>query len=193
MLEAPIAPPRLPAGCELRLLKADHLQAYKQLRDTMLAGHEDAFTSDAATELARGADSYRSRLGQIQQVPGACLFTLCAWQGPRLLGAVTCEREPRAKVAHQAHLVGMMVADTAQGLGLGRALLWAALRMLQQEPGLEQVLLSVTGSNARAVRLYAGMGFERYGRLQQAIKLPSGDYLDKDLMRLDLRRFTTTP
>lgn len=189
MLESPTAPPRLPEGCELRLLKAEHLPAYKQLRDAMLAGHEDAFTSDAASELARDVDSYRSRLGQIQQEVGPCLFTLGAWRGPQLLGAVTCEREARAKVRHQAHLIGMMVADAAQGLGLGRALLWAALRLLRQEPGIEQVLLSVTSSNARAVRLYASIGFERYGRLARALKLPGGAYLDKDLMCLDLRRF----
>jgi len=184
MIETLPLPP-LPAGSELRLLKAEQLGAYKQLRDTMLAGHEDAFTSDAATELARSAESYRSRLGQ--GTHGACLFTLAAWTGPRMVGAVTCERELRAKVRHQAHLIGMMVADEAQGRGLGRALLYGALRLLQGEAGLEQVLLSVTSSNTRAVRLYAGMGFERYGRLSQAIKLASGDYLDKDLMRLNLR------
>ncbi|HEX2011962.1 MAG TPA: GNAT family N-acetyltransferase [Roseateles sp.] len=178
--------PRLPAGCELRLLKEEQLQAYKTLRDTMLAAHEDAFTSDAAAELVRRAESYRNRLSQ--GPGGGCLFTLTAWAGARLLGAVTAEREPRAKVQHIAHLVGMMVADEAQGQGLGRALLYGALRLLHAEPGLEQVTLSVTSSNARAVALYRQMGFRRYGCLPRAIRLASGDYLDKDLMCLELRR-----
>jgi ribosomal protein S18 acetylase RimI-like enzyme len=181
--------PRLPPGCELRLLKAEQLQAYKDLRDAMLAAHEDAFTSDAATELARDAESYRSRLSL--GAGGANLFTLAAWMGPRLVGAVSCEREPRAKVQHLAHIVGMMVADEVQGLGIGRALLYNALRLLQAEaePALEQATLSVSSSNTRAVALYTQMGFEPYGRLPRALKLPSGEYLDKDLMRLDLRTF----
>jgi ribosomal protein S18 acetylase RimI-like enzyme len=181
-----LAPPRLPPGCDLRLLKAEHLDAYKTLRDGMLAAHEDAFTSDAATELARSADSYRNRLGQIAGTAGAALFTLTAWMGPRLVGAVSCEREPRAKVQHQAHLIGMMVADGVQGQGLGRALLYGTLRLLAAEPTVELLTLSVTSSNTRAIALYASMGFERYGRLARAIKLPSGAYLDKDLMCLNL-------
>jgi ribosomal protein S18 acetylase RimI-like enzyme len=179
--------PRLPPGCELRVLKAEQLQDYKDLRDAMLAAHEEAFTSDAVTELARDAESYRSRLSL--GAGGANLFTLAAWMGPRLVGAVSCEREPRAKVRHLAHIVGMMVADEVQGLGIGRALLYSALRLLQAEPGLEQATLSVSSSNTRAVALYTQLGFEPYGRLPRAIKLPSGDYLDKDLMHLDLRTF----
>lgn len=177
--------PRLPPGCELRLLKAEQLPAYKRLRDAMLAGHESAFTSDAATELARSADSYRVRLGPGGS--GPCLFTLTAWYGAGLVGAVTCERESRAKVRHTAHLVGMMVADDMQGQGLGRALLYGALRLLEREEGLEQVTLTVSSDNAAAVALYTSMGFVRYGRLPRALKLASGRYLDKDLMRLELR------
>lgn len=178
--------PRLPPGCDLRLLKVEHLEAYKALRDGMLAAHEEAFTSDAATELARPADSYRNRIGQLSGAGGTALFTLTAWIGPSLVGAVSCEREPRAKVQHQAHLIGMMVADRVQGLGLGRALLHATLRLVAAEPSVDLLTLSVTRNNHRAVSLYASMGFERYGRLPRAIRLPSGDYLDKDLMYLDL-------
>jgi ribosomal protein S18 acetylase RimI-like enzyme len=176
--------PRLPPGCELRLLREEHLAAYKALRDAMLAAHEDAFTSDAASELARSAESYRSRL--TLGAGGTNLFTIGAWLGPELVGAVSCEREPRAKVRHTAHIVGMMVADAVQGRGIGRALLHSALRMLQAEPGIGLVTLSVTASNRGAAGLYRSMGFQRYGRLPRAIRLPDGRYLDKDLMYLEL-------
>lgn len=178
--------PAAPAGIRLQLLREQDLADYKALRDTMIAAHEDAFTSDAATESQRSAESYRSRIGRGPGGDGTCLFTLCAWQGAQLLGAVSCETETRAKQRHIAHIVGMMVRDECQGRGIGRALLQAALRLLRQEAQLEQVLLSVTRSNAGAVRLYEGLGFARYGSLPQAIKLPSGEYLDKDLMRLRL-------
>ncbi|MCH8857355.1 MAG: GNAT family N-acetyltransferase, partial [Proteobacteria bacterium] len=85
-----------------------------------------------------------------------------------------------------AHLIGMMVADTHRGRGIGRALLAAAITRLRATPGLAQVTLSVTAGNQAAIGLYESQGFERYGRLTDAIRLPDGRRLDKELMRLVL-------
>ena len=168
----------------IRPMLEPDLLGYKALRDAMLAGHPEAFTSDAETESQRDLASYRSRL--TGGSGGATLFTLLALDGPRIAGALTCEREPRRKVQHLAHLVGMMVADTHRGRGIGRALLGAAVARLRATPGLAQVTLSVTSSNRAAVGLYESAGFERYGRLPDAIRLPDGRRLDKDLMLLRL-------
>lgn len=173
------------AECRLRLLTQADLVAYKALRDAMLAGHPGAFTSDAQTELLRDADSYRSRLCGGDH--GANLLTLVAWSGTRLAGAVSCEHQARLKVRHIAHVVGMMVADDLQGCGIGQRLLTQALRLLQGEPSLDLVTLSVTANNTSAARLYQRCGFTRYGRLPGAIKLPDGQLLDKDLMSRRLR------
>ena len=166
----------------IRPMLEPDLLAYKALRDAMLSAHPDAFTSDAETEGQRDLTSYRSRLAG-----GNTLFTLVALDGPRLVGALTCEREPRRKVQHVAHLIGMMVADTHRGRGIGRALLAATLVRLQAVPDLAQVTLSVTASNRAAVGLYESHGFVRYGCLPDAIRLPDGRRLDKALMvrRLD--------
>lgn len=160
------------------------LLAYKALRDAMLAGHPEAFTSDAETERLRDLASYRSRLAG--GANGNTMFTLLALDGTRVIGALTCEREPRRKVQHIAHLVGMMVADTHRGRGIGRALLAGAIARLQATAGLAQVTLSVTASNRAAIGLYESVGFTRYGRLPDAIRLPDGRRLDKDLMLLRL-------
>lgn len=165
-------------------MQAD-LVAYKTLRDGMLAGHPGAFTSDAQTELQRDANSYRNRLSGAGG--GANLFTLVAWSGTRMVGAVSCEHEARVKVRHIAHVVGMMVADDQQGCGIGQRLLTQALRLLQGEPALDLVTLSVTSNNAVALRLYERCGFTRYGRLPGALKMPDGELLDKDLMSRRLR------
>ena len=156
------------------------LPAYKQLRDLMLAQHPEAFTSDALTEMRRDATSYRGRLPG--GANGSCLFTLVVERGGQLLGAISCEREPRAKVRHIAHVAGMMVRPDAQGHGLGRLLMESALALLQRQEGLLLVTLSVTHGNAPAVALYEKLGFTRYGRLECAIRLPDGKFLDKDLM-----------
>ena len=81
----------------------------------------------------------------------------------------------------------MMVSDGLHGRGVGRQLLQRALMMLEGEPVLELVTLSVTASNLAAVRLYESCGFIRYGRLMGAIKLPDGRLVDKDLMSRRLR------
>ncbi|MDR7295950.1 ribosomal protein S18 acetylase RimI-like enzyme [Pelomonas aquatica] len=166
----------------IRPMREPDLLAYKALRDAMLAGHPEAFTSDAETESQRDLASYRSRL-----TGGGTLFTLLALDGGRVIGALTCEREARRKVQHIAHLVGMMVADTHRGRGIGRALLADAVARMQALPDLAQVTLTVTAGNRAAVGLYESVGFERYGRLPDAIRLPDGRRLDKDLMHLRLR------
>src|SRR6218665_647092 len=131
--------------CQIRLLRETDLPAYKALRDAMLARHPEAFTSDAETELQRDADSYRSRLSG--GAGGGSLFTLTAWLDGRMVGAISAEHEARMKVRHIAHIVGMMVADEWHGRGIGRLLLDRALRLLEGEPRLELVTLSVTASN----------------------------------------------
>lgn len=168
----------------IRPMLEPDLLGYKALRDAMLAGHPEAFTSDAEAESRRDIASYRSRLAG--GCNGGTLFTLLALDGSRVIGALTCEREPRRKVQHLAHLVGMMVADTHRGRGIGRALLASTLTRLRATAGLAQVTLSVTSSNRAAVGLYESMGFTRYGRLTDAIRLPDGRQLDKDLMLLRL-------
>jgi ribosomal protein S18 acetylase RimI-like enzyme len=174
-----------PADCQIRLLGQADLQAYKELRDAMLARHPDAFTSDAESELQRDAASYHNRLSGGNG--GANLFTLVAWSGSAMVGAVSCEHETRIKVQHLAKLEGMMVSDAWQGQGIGGRLMAQALQMLRTESRLEQVTLTVTSSNLVAVRLYQRFGFSQYGCLPDAIRLPDGVKLAKDLMRLGLR------
>lgn len=168
----------------IRLMQEPDLLAYKALRDTMLATHPEAFTSDAETEGRRDIASYRNRLSG--GAKGSTLFTLVALDGRRLVGAITCEREPRRKVQHQAHLIGMMVADSHRGRGIGRQLLIQAIARLRATPGLAQVTLSVTSGNRAAIGLYEGQGFVRYGSLPDAIRLDDGRAFAKDLMHLRL-------
>ena len=163
-----------------RLVPAD-LPAYKELRDEVLAAHPEAFTSDAAPE--RSHESYLSRLGLDRPEGGE--FTLGAWQGERLIGAVSCERDPRGKVRHIGHVIGMMVRGDAQGLGIGRALLDACIEACRAAQGLLMLTLTVTAGNASAVHLYERAGFERCGRLERAICV-DGVYHAKDQMTLSL-------
>jgi ribosomal protein S18 acetylase RimI-like enzyme len=167
-------------GVRLRALGADDLPQYKALRDAMLALHPEAFTSDAQDELPKPASSYLSRLG-----PQAGQFTLGAWAGERLVGAISCERDARRKVAHIVHVIGMMVLPHARRHGVGSTLLRTLIERARGVSGVEMVTLSVTANNSAAKSLYERAGFERYGCLRGAVKL-ANSRLDKDLMVLRL-------
>jgi ribosomal protein S18 acetylase RimI-like enzyme len=166
----------------IRALGDADLEAYKALRDHALAHHEEAFTSDAVTEAQRTAQSYRARLGSDPQGN----FTLGAWRGDHLVGAISCERDPRSKVRHLGHIVGTMVRSDQQGQGVGRALLDALIARANADDELHQLTLTVTASNRAAVRLYESAGFTRYGRLPRATRV-AGRFFDKDLMLLNLK------
>jgi ribosomal protein S18 acetylase RimI-like enzyme len=171
------------AEVSVRRLAADDAVAYKRLRDEMLDGFPDAFTSDAETERAKPAAAYLTRFA----TPGdPARFTLGAWSAQRLVGAISCERDERLKVRHIGHIVGMMVRPQTQGQGVGRALLNACIAHACTLAEIELLTLSVTSSNASAIALYERAGFTRYGQLPHAIKVGS-DYLGKDLMVLALR------
>jgi ribosomal protein S18 acetylase RimI-like enzyme len=170
----------MPDTFTLKRLIGDDLPQYKSLRDTMLALHPEAFTSDVRDEQSKPASSYHARLG-----PQPGQFTLGAWIGDKLVGAITCERDTRRKVTHIVHLIGMMVLPEARGHGIGRELLRAFIAATTELTDVELVTLSVTATNGPASALYEQAGFKRYGRLPNAIKI--GDsYLDKDLMVLEL-------
>ncbi|MDH4062438.1 MAG: GNAT family N-acetyltransferase [Aquincola sp.] len=163
------------------LVDAD-LPAYKALRDHALAHHEEAFTSDAATEARRTAGSYAGRLGR----EGDDSFTLGAFRGDRLVGAITCERDPRIKVRHIGHVVGTMVHADEHRRGVGAALLDALIARASADDALQQLTLTVTAGNGAAERLYARAGFVRYGTLSRAIRV-GNRFHDKHHMLLTLR------
>jgi RimJ/RimL family protein N-acetyltransferase len=173
----------MPDTVDVRRLRALELADYKALRDTMLAAHPDAFTSDAAAESTKPAQGYLARLGLDRPQGGQ--FTLGAWDGNDLVGAVSCERDMRSKVRHVGHVIGMMVADRAAGRGIGRALLQACIAEARAADGLEMLTLSVSAGNGPAEHLYQSAGFVRYGILPRAVKL-GGRYHDKHLMVLTL-------
>jgi ribosomal protein S18 acetylase RimI-like enzyme len=151
----------------VRPLREADLRAYKALRDEMLAAHPDAFTSDAETEVAKPAVVYLGRLGDERGDGGH--FLLGAFAGGELVGAIGCDRDPRAKVHHLAHVIGMMVRPAWRGRAVGRALLESAMARAQAA-GVQALTLTVTVGNEAAEGLYESMGFRRYGVLEDALR-----------------------
>jgi ribosomal protein S18 acetylase RimI-like enzyme len=79
----------------------------------------------------------------------------------------------------------MFTHEASRGLGIGRALVRAALQEAGERPGVQVVTLTVTEGNAPAVGLYQSFGFQTFGVEPMAIATPAG-FLSKVHMWLKL-------
>ena len=178
-------------AARLRRLQPADLGAYKALRDEALRLHPEAFTSDHETESARAPESYLGRLGLGEPLGGSFLLGAFVEENgvERLVGSVGLERETRNKTRHIAWLIAMMVLPEYTGRGIGRTLLEACVAEARRAEGLRMIVLSVTASSERVVRLYERAGFERYGLVPRAVRIVEGRterYFDKAQMLLML-------
>lgn len=94
-------------------------------------------------------------------------------------------RETRTKNRHKTVVFGMFVAPEHRRRGVGSALLAHAIAEARAQRGVEQLVLTVTASNASARALYARHGFRSFGVEPRAIRV-DGRYFDKDHMILFL-------
>ncbi len=166
----------------IRRLLPDDAQSYCAIRLEALASHPDAFTSSVEEERATAKTWSRERLMQRE---GHAM--LGAFVGDELVGTAGLARRPRAKERHIADFFGMYVAPRHARRRIGRRLVDAGIAEALAWPGLEQIVLSVTRSNARARQLYLDAGFVTFGIEHRAVKV--GDaYYDKEHMVLFLER-----
>jgi ribosomal protein S18 acetylase RimI-like enzyme len=88
-----------------------------------------------------------------------------------LAGTAGLGRERRAKNRHKATLFGMYVAPEYGRQGVGAALVGAVIAAARRSAGVEQVVLTVTETNAAALGLYASLGFRAFGVEPRAIRV----------------------
>ncbi|NNK15937.1 MAG: GNAT family N-acetyltransferase [Sulfitobacter sp.] len=100
----------------------------------------------------------------------------------RLLGFVIARRGGVARLRHTADIGPLYVSMTAQGRGLGRALMQAALDTLTGQ-GLKQVELTVDETNTAAVGLYKDLGFTAFGRRPRSVIVNGIDRTDILMIR----------
>lgn len=116
-------------------------------------------------------------------------FTLGAFSGDVLLGIVSLDRDPRAKLRHKALVSRMFVDPAGAGRGIGKALLDEVIARALTLDGLRQLYLTVLDRNERARALYAAAGFQKYAHEPGAVCI-EGEYLDEWQMVLVLERQT---
>jgi ribosomal protein S18 acetylase RimI-like enzyme len=165
---------------EIRRLRPADAVAYRELPLRGLREHPDAFTSSYEEEVDKPLDAILARLGD-----GAREAVYGAFDAGALVGVVGIGREPRAKNRHKATVFGMYVAPERAGRGIGRRLLQRVVDEAMRMDGLDQLILTVTQSNAAARALYEKSGFRSFGVEPRAICV--GDtHFDKNHMILFL-------
>jgi RimJ/RimL family protein N-acetyltransferase len=155
---------------------------YRVLRLRALKESPEAFGSSYEETVEESLAVMARRISANPAAPDN--FALGAFD-PALIGMIGFFREPRGKTRHKGGIWGMYVVREAQGRGVGRALLEAAIAEARRIQGLEQIGLYVVSGNQVACHLYRSFGFEVYGVERHALKI--GDqYYDEDLMVLRL-------
>lgn len=145
-------------GLTVRRLLPEDAPAYRAARLAALIESPAAFFTRADEYARVPLAEVAARLG-----PGEDALTLGAFLGDELVGMVTLAREERRSRRHRAGLTGMAVLRRAQGHGVGRALLHAAIARARAMPGVSSLHLSVMETQAAARRLYASAGFTVWG------------------------------
>lgn len=157
---------------------------YRRVRLRALEEHPEAFRSSADEEAAKPLSWWQDRLAA-RETSNASFFG--AWSlGRELIGTAGLIFETRPKTRHTAKIVGMYVAPEHTGRGVGEHLLAACVGFARADPTMEFLYLTVTNTNAGAIRLYERGGFQAYGCEPGSMKIGLRAF-DKLLMSLSLR------
>ena len=168
---------------EIRRLAPADAPAYRALRLRGLAEHPDAFNSSADAEAAKPLSAVETRIAA--DSPDVVFG---AFFGGVLAGVVGLARESREKNRHKATVFGMCVAPELARRGIARALLRHLVATAQQDPGIEQLVLTVTHSNVPARSLYESEGFRSFGIEPRAIRVADRYYDKNHMMRFMAQR-----
>jgi RimJ/RimL family protein N-acetyltransferase len=173
----------MPAVSIAPLTPAD-VAAYRHVRLRALAEHPESFRSNAEEEAAKPLAWWNERLAPREQSRATFLG---AWTEARqLVGTAGLLFETRRTTRHTASLVGMYVMPEHAGRGIGTGLLGACIGCARADPHLEIVYLTVTATNAAAIRLYERSGFVVYGREPRSMRIGERTF-DKLMMALAIR------
>ena len=134
-------------------------------------------TSDAW----RSVSEERRYLRALKRYADAAVFV--AEDAGQLVGRLSLARDPHPASHHVADL-GILVAASHRGRGIGRALLEQAVAWAR-DAGVSKIELHVFPWNEPALRLYESFGFEREG-LRRRHYRRDGEVVDAILMAYHL-------
>jgi ribosomal protein S18 acetylase RimI-like enzyme len=148
------------------LLRAEDIEMIRQVRLEALKNHPENFGADYDHEAGQPLEWWLRRMG------GGTSFGV--WIDGELAGLTVFARQTEKKHAHQGVIGAVYVRPQYRGRGVGDTLMKAALE--EAEKHVEHVTLTVTESNAGAIRLYERNGFKVIGRMPASIRVDGKDH-----------------
>lgn len=115
-----------------------------------------------------------------------CELLLVAEVSRRIVGNIDFHTNKRRRLSHSGHF-GMSIHPEWRSQGIGDALLKSLIEWALSVPKIEKINLNVLANNKRAIALYKKHGFRECGVGKDAIKLPTGGYLDDIAMEKFVR------
>ena len=106
-----------------------------------------------------------------------------AWKNDDIVGCANISGMKR-RMSHRANFA-ISVAKSEWGSGIGSALLEKCISFAKDNE-IEIINLDTRSDNIRAISLYKKFGFIKIGQMPAFSKI-NGEYIDADLMYLDLR------
>lgn len=127
-------------------------------------------------------DEEASYIEKINTSKASAMFV--ALDSGKIVGTASFYGHLVPRLSHRGE-VSVAVIKSHWGLGVGHALLSAAIEFGKTAAGVEVISLEVRSDNDRAIRLYKRCGFEKIGTFKNFLKI-EGSGIDFDLMNLYL-------
>lgn len=173
-----------PAAIAIAPLTPADVAEYRRVRLRALADNPESFRSNAEEEAAKPIEWWNERLAPRHR-SNAAFFG--AWNDSHaLVGTAGLLFETRRTTRHTATVVGMYVMPEHAGRGIGARLLGACIDLARADPHIEILYLTVTSTNAEAIRLYERTGFVAYGCEPRSMRIGERTF-DKLMMALTIR------
>lgn len=137
----------------------------------------------APGEHAPDGEAYLERIGLGRD--GSQIFVACL--DGRVVGESSAKLHTMSQLSHVA-MLAVQVHPEAQGRGIGRALMEAALAWCRERDAI-RIQLFVRADNDRAIALYRSLDFEVEAVRRRFIRAPDGRFLDD----LSMVRFLDAP
>jgi len=154
---------------QVRRMEVADAESYRTIRLEALKRHPEAFQATYERSAELTLDAFAKRLERYILFGG--------FVDGELAGMVGLYPMKNPRIAHKAILWGLYVGDKGRGLGLGAALVEAALGHAREH--CKQVLLSVITENQTAIGFFQKQGFECYGTEPRAL-LIDGKFYDEE-------------
>lgn len=166
-LRGPVAPVPLPPGFALVPWTDALIDLHAEVKYQSFHDHEDAIVF-ASLATRTGC---RDLMSAIRYRPNFCPRATWLVTGPD--GGVGTIQGLLDENGHGG-IQNLGVVPECRGLGLGRALLVAALGGFAAV-GVRRAFLEVTATNAPAVRMYRSVGFRAHKTIYRGVELPHPD------------------